>query len=73
MASPEYHVIASYSYGTAQLQGKTCVSSTHVLLASMPWLLTSTIVKYMDIISRVLAWHITGDLIVTDGPCLLGH
>ena len=27
----------------------------------------------MDIISRVLAWHTTGNLIITDGPCLLGH
>ena len=42
-------------------------------LASMPWLLPSIIVKYMDIISRVLAQHTMGDLIVTDRPCLLGH
>ena len=40
-------------------------------LMSMPWLLASIIVKYMDIISRVLAWHTIGNLIVTDGPCLL--
>ena len=39
----------------------------------MPWLLASIIVEYMDIISRVLAWHSTGNLIITDGPCLLGH
>ena len=26
----------------------------------------------MDIISRVLAWHSTGNLIVMRGPCLLG-
>ena len=71
----------------AQLLGKSHVSSTWLLvigefLASrqlfasylrMPWLLTSIIFKYMDIISRVLAWHITCNLIVTDGPCLLGH
>ena len=42
-------------------------------LVSIPWLLASIIVKYMDIISRVLAWHATSNLIVTDGPCLLGH
>ena len=42
-------------------------------LASMPWLLPSIIVKYMDIISRVLAQHTMGNLIVTDRPCLLGH
>ena len=39
----------------------------------MPCLLVSIIVKYMDIISRVLVWHTIGNLIVTDGPCLLGH
>ena len=39
----------------------------------MHWLLANTIVKYMDIISRVLALQTTGNLIVTDGPCLLGH
>ena len=53
------------------------MSSAHVLLssqlASMSWLLTSIIVKYMDIISRLLARHATGNLIVTDGLCLLGH
>ena len=49
------------------------MSSTHVLLVSMPWLLARIIVKYMDIISRVLAWHTTSNLIVTNGPCLLGH
>ena len=27
----------------------------------------------MDTISRVLARHTTGNLIVMDGPCLLGH
>ena len=37
---------------------------------SMPWLLTNIIV---DIISRVLAQHTTGNLIVMDGPCLLGR
>ena len=62
---------------TAQLQGKTRMSSTRVLLASqfvsMPWLLTSIIIKYMDIISRVLARHTTSNLIITDGPYLLGH
>ena len=42
-------------------------------LASMPLLPTSIIVKYMDIVSRVLARHTTGNLIVTDGPCQLGH
>ena len=40
---------------------------------SMPWLLASIIVKYVDIMSRVLAWHTTGNLIITDGPYLLGH
>ena len=63
-------------YGTAQL-GKARVLNAHVLLASqltgMPWLLPSIIVKYMVIISRVLAQHSTGNLIVTDGPCLTGH
>ena len=39
-------------------------------LVRMPWLLTDIIV---DIISRVLARHTTGNLIVMDGPCLLGH
>ena len=42
-------------------------------LAGMPWVLASIIVKYMDIISRVLAQHTTSNLIITDGPCLLGH
>ena len=42
-------------------------------LASMPWVLTSIFVKCMDIISRVLAHHTNSNLIVTDGPCLLGH
>ena len=42
-------------------------------LASMPWLLPSINVKYMDIISGVLAQHTMGNLIVTDRPCLLGH
>ena len=42
-------------------------------LTSMPWLLISIIVKYMDIISRVLARHTADNLVVTDGPCLLGH
>ena len=37
---------------------------------NMPWLLAGIIVKYMDIISRVLIW---GNLIVTVGPCLPGH
>ena len=27
----------------------------------------------MNIITRVLAWHSTGNLIITDGPCLLVH
>ena len=27
----------------------------------------------MDIISKGLAWHTIGNLIVMDGPCLLGH
>ena len=27
----------------------------------------------MDIIGKVLARHTTGNLIVTDEPCLLGH
>ena len=76
----EYQLVHSYS--TAQLQSRTCVSSTCVLLTSFsrvshesvrtPWLLTSIIVKYMDIMSRVLAWHTTGNLIVTDGSCVLG-
>ena len=47
--------------------------STRVLLMSMPWLLTSIIIKHMDIISRMLARHTIGNLIVVDGPCLLGH
>ena len=42
-------------------------------LTSMSWLLSSIIVKYMDIISRALAWHTTDNLLVRDGPCLLGH
>ena len=42
-------------------------------LASVPWLLANIIVKYMDIISRVLARHTTSNLIVMDGPCLLEH
>ena len=46
-------------------------------LASMPWLLTSIIVKlivkYTDIVSSMLAQHTTGNLIVADEPCLLGH
>ena len=42
-------------------------------LTNMPWLLAGIIVKYMDIISRVLIWHTIGNLIVTVGPCLLGH
>ena len=42
-------------------------------LMSIPWLLASIIVKYMDIISRVLAHHTTSNLIVTDGPGLVGH
>ena len=29
--------------------------------------------KYMNIISRVLAQHTISNLIVMDGPCLLGH
>ena len=41
-------------------------------LMSMPWLLAS-IIKYVDIISIVLARHTTGNLIVTDGPCIVGH
>ena len=57
-----------------------CVEYTRVAckflsseLMSMPCrLLTSIIVKYMDIINRMLARHITSNLIVTDGPCLLG-
>ena len=40
---------------------------------SMLWLLVSIIVKYIDIISRVLAQHTTGNLTVTDEPCLPGH
>ena len=67
----------SAMYSTAQLLGKTCVLSTPVLRASFlqvnSRLLTSIIVKYMDIISRVLAQHTTSNLIVMDGPCLLGH
>ena len=42
-------------------------------LTNIPWLLTSIIVKYMDIISKVLARHTTGNLIVMDGPCLEGR
>ena len=42
--------------------------STRTLL-----LLASIIIKYMDNISRLLAWHSTGNLIVMDGCCLLGH
>ena len=42
-------------------------------LVSMPWLLANITVKYMDIISRVLVRHTTGNFIVTDGPCLLGY
>ena len=49
------------------------MSSTHMLLMSMLWLLISIIVKYMNIVSRVLAQHTTSNLIVMDGPCLLGH
>ena len=37
-------------------------------LVRMPLLLASIIVKYMDIISTVLARNTTGNLIVTDGP-----
>ena len=40
-------------------------------LVSMPWLLARIIVKYMDIISGVLDQHITGNLVITDGSCLL--
>ena len=40
---------------------------------SMPWLLVSIVVKYMNIISRVLAWHSTSNLVVMDGLCLLGY
>ena len=40
---------------------------------SMFWLLVSIIVKYMDVISRVLAQYMTGNLIVTDEACLPGH
>ena len=40
---------------------------------SMPMLLASIIIKYMDIVSRVLARLTTGNLIVMDGPCLLRH
>ena len=42
-------------------------------LTSMPWLLAIIIVKHMDIISKVLVRLTTGNLIKTDGPCLLGH
>ena len=59
-------------YSRAQLQGKTSMSSTRVLLMSFSRV-ASIIVKYMDIISGVLAWYSTGNLIITDGPCLLGH
>ena len=71
------------TYGTAQLLGKTYASSTcacYEFLASrvasylrMLWLLAIIIVEYMDIVNRVLARHITGNLIVMDGPCLSGH
>ena len=62
-------------YGTAQLQGKTsCVKYTRVArkfltsqLANMPWLLAIIIVKYINIISRVLAQNTTGNFIVTNG------
>ena len=57
-----------------------CVKYMHVAdeffasqLTSMPWLLASKIVQYMDIISRVLARHTIGNLIIMGGPCLLGH
>ena len=55
-------------FNTTQLQGNTHMSSTPVLLASEPasmsWLLVSIHVKYMDIISTVLARHTTGNLII---------
>ena len=41
-------------------------------LMSIPWLLTS-IIKYMDIVSIVLARHTTSNLIVTDEACVVGH
>ena len=66
-------------YGLAT-RSHLCVKYMHVVrefltrqLTSKPWLLTSIIVKYMDIISRVLARHTTGNFIIMDGPCLLGH
>ena len=50
--------------------------STHMLLASQSreflGCYSQVIVKYMDIISTVLSRHTTNNLIVTDGPCLLG-
>ena len=53
----------------------TCVARKFLMsqLISMPWLLTSIIVKYMDIISRVIVQHTTSNLIIMDGPCPLGH
>ena len=42
-------------------------------LTGMPWLLVSKIVKYIDTLSRVLALHTTGNLIVMDGLCLLSE
>ena len=77
-------IIISYEIlvSTVQLSYKvnlqvkdTCVAREFLTsqLMSMPWLLTRIIVKYMDTISIVLAWHSTSNLIVMDGPCLLGH